>query len=443
MVKLKQFIRSDFCLECFGCCRFAENPTIWAPSQCGLVKSNGGYSCANLNREDNRCKIYSQRPLDCQLYPFLLVRKGGSLHLGLHKSCYFIEKNPSIDDVKKYADYLRKKLNTRQFICALKENLRIAADYQENVEILTDLPQIAERLYLSPLNKLTFKDKPLLGQELKRVKTNISAYHLAAIFIWKGLFKILLATIEDNLCIFYKDSVGIFMALPPLGPFNTDAVNKCFEVMDFFNKNSEVSRIENVQENDVELYSKLGFRPKLKDTEYICLRKDLVELGGGRFKAKRSSCNYFSKKYKAKFSRYNQSLYKDCLRLYNLWMAMRKKEFKDNIYQQMLEDSRSSFGTALRSYKELGLLGYVVKVKGKIKACSFGYPLNQETFCIIFEVCDLGFKGIAQFIFREFCRKLSGYRYINIMGSSDLPNLKKVKLSYHPIKEVKVYNIYQ
>ena len=134
---------------------------------------------------------------------------------------------------------------------------------------------------------------------------------------------------------------------------------------------------------------------------------------------------------------------KDCRELYQLWMGQRKEGNQDEIYRQMLEDSGVSFNTALRYANKIGLSGYVVKVDGKVKACSLGYSLNKETFCILFEVCDLELKGIAQVIFREFCRRLSGYKYINIMGSSDLESLKRVKLSFHPVKEIKTYNLYQ
>ena len=72
-----------------------------------------------------------------------------------------------------------------------------------------------------------------------------------------------------------------------------------------------------------------------------------------------------------------------------------------------------------------------------------GYPLHKGMFCILFEICDLRLKGLAQFIFREFCRRVDGYTYINSMGISDLDNLKKVKLSYRPLQEVKSYSIYQ
>ena len=506
---LKQFIPSEFCLRCFGCCRFNQNPSIWAPAGFKLVKDNDGYACEKLDVKNNTCRIYEKRPLDCRLYPFLLVKNDSNLQLGLHKSCCFIEeKQPAPADIQTYAQYLKNRLNTASFISALRKNPEITADYQENVEIITDLKDVfakaclpvtvqllevsrrhcerpkgakqsqnldcfvagaprpvrktlltllkfsngarndkllpkAELLYLPKLNKLTLKDKPRIEGYLLKSKTSLSAGHFVDIFIWKDLFQIFWVIIEEKLCIFYQDTIGMFMMLPPLGKFKPTVVKKCFEIMDGYNQNSAVSRIENVAREDIAHYSRLGFSPRLKDTEYLCLRKDLIELAGNSFKSKRSSCNYFVKNYRFDFLEYKDSYYQNCLKLYQSWSRQRKDKHEDVIYQQMLEDSFLSFKTALRYYKKLGLSGYVVKIGGKIKACTFGYPLNKDTFCVLFEICDLNFKGIAQYIFREFCKKLSGYKYINIMGASDLENLKKVKLSYRPKKEIGVYNIYQ
>ena len=451
-MELKQFVHSDYCLKCVGCCSFLENPTIWAPQGFRLVKTNDGYRCEHLKEENNCCAIYSQRPLDCRLYPFLLVRKCGNLHLGLHKSCCFVEeKQPASADIQAYAQYLKNRLNAASLISAIRENPEIAADYQENVELITDLKYIFAKAYLPKLNKLTLKDKPLIEGYLLKSKTSLSAYHFADIFIWKDLFQIFWLILEDELCIFYHDKIGMFMMLPPLGKFKPAVVMKCFEIMNAYNSDSPVSRIENAAREDISKYSRLGLSSKLKDGEYLCLRKDLIELAGKGFKSKRSGYNYFVKNHKADFLEYKDSCYLDCLKLYQYWSRQRKEGHGDVIYQQMLEDSFLSFQTALRYYKKLGLRGYVVrlrspqaaKINGKIKACTFGYSLNKETFCVLFEICDFNFKGIAQYVFREFCKKLSGYKYINIMGASDLENLKTVKLSYHPKKEIGVYNIYQ
>lgn len=434
---LKQFVPSEYCLKCLGCCRFAQNPTIWAPRGCRLIENNSGYICERLSLKDNRCRIYNRRPLDCRIYPFLLVRKNRSLLLGLHKSCCFIEQNnPRRKDINGYADYLKRILNRPGNTAQLRKTPGIAADYRENVEPLNGLGRIYKKACILKLNRLTLKDKPRVDKYLKAFETNISAYHFSQIFIWKDLFKISWAVIKNNLCIFYQDKIGMFMPLAPLGNNAKDARAECFEVMNSYNQNNEISRIENIPRKD-------SPGARLKDIEYLCFRKDLAELKGGAYKHKRSSCNHFARNYDYQLMPYQDSMRGDCLELYQLWMRQRGGKNNGPAYLQMLEDSKFSFNTALSYAKELGLSGYALKAAGGIKGCSLGYGLNRETFCILFEVCDLRLKGIAQFIFREFCRGLRGYKYINIMGSSGLENLKKVKLSYRPRKEIKSYTEYK
>ena len=105
----------------------------------------------------------------------------------------------------------------------------------------------------------------------------------------------------------------------------------------------------------------------------------------------------------------------------------------------MLGDSGACLKELLDNYKGLDFTGRVVKINNAIKAFTFGFALNADTFCIFFEITDLSTKGLAQFIFCDFCRSLTGYKYINIMDDSGLENLKKVKLSYHPVKIIPAY----
>jgi hypothetical protein len=114
-------------------------------------------------------------------------------------------------------------------------------------------------------------------------------------------------------------------------------------------------------------------------------------------------------------------------------------KYKDTLFNALLGDSYHANKTAMADGH--GLTGRVVLVDGSLKAYTFGYRLNNDVFCILFEVADLKIKGLAQFIFREFSRELSSYRYINIMDASGLDNLKKVKLSYHPCKTVPSFTV--
>lgn len=451
MLRLRQFIPSNFCLKCFGCCRFAESKTIWAPYGYKLKIGKDCYLCPNLNEKDNACAVYANRPFDCQLYPFLLVKNGKDISLGLHKDCCFVSDNNPGEAIYTYASYLIKELNKKSFIFFIKKNPRLAAEYNYNVEILAD------SIFLPRLKKLTIKNKAMVDAYLKNKNPGLSAHSFAGIFIWNTLFDIFWTKIEGCLCIFYRDKIGMFMILPPQGKTTAWIIGKCFAIMDFYNRFSPVSRIENVAGSELKRYGvkgredftesnkvigKNGLRPRLKEQEYVCLRQDLVSLTGPRFRHKRSSYNYFSKNYKAEVCEYKSGMYNDCIRLFNSWKDERRLKFQDSIYQHMLEDNFLSFKTALKNFWPLGLSGCVVVVAGEIKACSFGYPVGKDMFCVLFEVCDLRLKGIAQFIFREFCKKLPGYKYINIMGASELASLKSAKLSWRPVKKVDVYNIY-
>ena len=111
----------------------------------------------------------------------------------------------------------------------------------------------------------------------------------------------------------------------------------------------------------------------------------------------------------------------------------------DHIYQQMLEDNFRVQKRAMEFFRQLDLIGRVVKVKDKICAYTFGFKLKGDTFCILFEVADLNHKGLANFIFNEFCKEMTGFEYINCMDASGLENLKKVKISFRPYLLIPAY----
>jgi len=287
---------------------------------------------------------------------------------------------------------------------------------------------------------LELNDRRILEDYLRRKEHFLSYYSFVNLYIWKSLFKIYYLKIRDCLCVFFKDKVGLFMVLPPLGEINKDIVLEAFEIMDKKNEDKNISRIEGVEEEYLDFYKSLGFKFKLKDKEYILLREDLVSLKGNNFKSKRYSYNYFLRNYRFQYLNYNSDMRKDCINLYQRWGDERKKKYSDPIYQKMLEDYFSCLKIALKNYEELDLTGKVIKIEDNLCGFSFGFSLNEETFCIQFEITDLKYKGISQFIFTEFSKELK-YKYINIMGDCGLENLRKTKLSYHPTLEIPEYII--
>lgn len=290
------------------------------------------------------------------------------------------------------------------------------------------------------LNVLTLKDKKIFSRFLTRRKHSLSVYAFENIYIWKALYNIKWAVIDESLCIFFQDGLGCFLYLPPLSTKQKEPVlKKAFEVMDGFNRNAEFSRIENIESQELESFKELGYLCNEKPGEYLCLRQELSDLSGVKFKSKRACFNYFIKHYPFEYLPFSLREGKGCLELYEYWMKSRWQKCADHIYQGMLEDSFKCLKKMLMDYRGLDIRGSIVRIGKELKGFTFGFKLSADTFCILYEVTDLSVKGLAQFIFRRFCAELKDYKYINIMDDSGLKNLKQVKLSYHPHKLVPAY----
>ena len=143
MLDLRQFVTSDVCLQCKGCCRYAQADSIWVAAllqeekealnieKIELVAAEGGFRCSFLNPQDNHCTIYAQRPLECRLYPFLLNRCHGGLYLAVDLKCPFAKNNLKDVQFREYCAYLVSVLEKSPFADALKSNLETFHYYPE------------------------------------------------------------------------------------------------------------------------------------------------------------------------------------------------------------------------------------------------------------------------------------------------------------------------
>ena len=298
------------------------------------------------------------------------------------------------------------------------------------------------------LQLLTLNDKPMFDEYARRGLTSLSNYAFAPLYIWQEHFQFYWTLLSGCLCIFAKQGEDYFMPILPMpsDPENcsySDIIHRAYEFMLKSNRNPHIARIENVPQELLTFFAKKGFQATLKETEYLYETKTLAELRGNRFKSKRNAYNAFTQRYSSvEFRRYHAADSHSCLALRDVWYTTRAATCNDVVYWAMLEDSRSAHQIAIVHADALGLVSRVVHVDGEIRGYTFGYPLNKDTFCVLFEITDLKIKGLAQFIYREFCRELmKTFRWVNAMDDSGLENLKRLKLSYHPIRLLPSYNI--
>lgn len=152
---IRQIVPSEVCLQCRGCCRFAQEHSPWTPSllkeeagrfigqgiPAAAIMSDkkvpltydqprvGGCVCAFLDADSNACRMYLQRPFECRLYPFLLSRRLSKVFLSLDRNCSYAR---SRGNDREFDDYIRQLAGFfagPRGMALLRNNPHIVQDY--------------------------------------------------------------------------------------------------------------------------------------------------------------------------------------------------------------------------------------------------------------------------------------------------------------------------
>jgi Fe-S-cluster containining protein len=151
-ISLKQFVPSEICLKCKGCCRYKDEHSAWRPKLgahdqrdlASLITAGGvldaqGYIktiqtcgenfCQFLKGEDNTCGIYAQRPFECSLYPFILSQTPEAVKLYVHLSCPYVQDYLPRPIFDSYVAYLKEFFRREDIRGFLFQNKAMFHDY--------------------------------------------------------------------------------------------------------------------------------------------------------------------------------------------------------------------------------------------------------------------------------------------------------------------------
>jgi uncharacterized protein len=311
-------------------------------------------------------------------------------------------------------------------------------------------------LHLSPL---TIKDQFRLHQAIASTliggETPLAAWSFPPHFIWKDLLTYSWTEIDGWWCLFAEYPDGLFMPLPPVGPRSKagspaavslkDVLKQVMEFMDSRNHGSRVTRIENIPASLKEEIQQWGYLFTLKDPDYLYRTADLIHLKGNAYKSQRAAYNRFVRAHHIRLSPYHMIDRDACFALFHRWvhqkedLSLARSSPNEDLARLMLRDAANAHRVVLQQYRDLGLTGRIVWMDGSVKAYTFGYPRSPEVFCILLEVADRSVYGLAQYLFREFCREFRQYPLVNSMDDSGLPDLARAKRAYHPCQLVPNY----
>jgi len=292
--------------------------------------------------------------------------------------------------------------------------------------------------------------RPLTPADRSWFEARLAAYpvpgdHLAAYsfpyhVIWRDLLTYEWLELDGHVCLVAGHAEGCFLALPPIGPDPCGpALSRALAFLSERNQVAALTRMENAPESLVAGCRDRGYRVALKGPEYLYRRDELVELRGDRYKSQRVVYNHCVQHARPTYRLFRPEDAAACLALYRQWRAGVKGEAASGLAGHMAADAESAHRYGIDHAAALGLVGRVADVEGHVAAYTFGYPLNAHTFCVLFEIADRQVKGLGAYIFREFCRELAPYEFINTMDDSGLDGLRRAKLAAHPLRLVESF----
>jgi Fe-S-cluster containining protein len=472
---LPQLVPGSACVRCDVCCRFPDSdsplrPYFTAPeisravdagvdersfpdrsgSQIAVVPDSQGegFQCPAFDSRAGTCRIYEQRPLDCQLYPLAMMWNAAQdeVFLGWDTKCPFMQDRLP-ESIRIHADRVLEILQRPDVIRTVANHPRLIGRFQEDVVVLAPLTDItralSERWGLQPVRRLMLEDLSRLATALERSGLcgvrSLAAYSVPYHYIWNGLLAYWWTEIQEAFCLFIQSPDGWFMPLPPLTAGAIEGpVAGAFQVMRRWNGDTPVGRIENVPVSLAADLEAMGYRVTPKDPDYLYRAADLASLAGDRYKSQRALCNRVERSGAVIVEPYRLRDRTECRALFHEWRRQKRAEGLDSFAGLLLDDVLSAHEAAWSHGPDLHLAGSVLRIEGRIQAYTFGHWLNKDTWCVLLEVADRTVPGLAQYLFRDTCRKVlaQGAEFINTMDDSGLSGLRLSKQAYHPLMRI-------
>ena len=332
-IALPQLVPSRTCLQCDVCCRFPDPDSALRPyfteNEIALALAGGiegtafpnrrgsqvilvpdphgeGYLCPAFDAATSTCRIYEQRPFDCQLYPLALMwnEPHDQVLLGWDTKCPFMrEEIPA--EIQRHADRVMALLDQPGIRDHVVAHPRLIGRFQEDVVVLArpSAPHRSRGWSVGACaaasvhtGRYSTHDDGLgpvwSGATLSRSRPIHRPITTCGMDCWPiggWSFRAPFASLRN------RRTAG---SCPCLRSGPARSTRPCRDAMGLlrrWNGDSPVSRVENVPSQLVPEFERLGYRLTPKEPDYLYRATDLAALAGDRYKSQRALCNRFER----------------------------------------------------------------------------------------------------------------------------------------------------
>ena len=301
-------------------------------------------------------------------------------------------------------------------------------------------------------NRITIEDRSILEEHLNGYDYKTSGLSFSALYMWRDINRFSWKRVGDYLVLAgishleLEDGIIEPFLFPPLtrtGVYEPQGLrNAIYEAKKIFEKNGYKMALRLLPDHMIELiqaacpgeFKYIEDRPNY---DYVYRRQDLSELKGRDYHAKKNHLNYFHKNFEYEYVPLTPDMADDAMRFIDEFNG--RKEVPEH-EMQMLKMEEEAMADVFQNLDKVGYLAGAILIDNKVEALSIGGRLNKNTVTVHVEKANVNFRGLYQAINNEFCKNIpSCVKYINREEDMGIPNLRKAKLSYKPVKLVEKY----
>lgn len=272
---------------------------------------------------------------------------------------------------------------------------------------------------MSEWKPLELQDKQRIDQALKSDPLPLSDYSFTNLWMWNQVRSYQIASIDSFICIKYGD---IF--LYPLGKGSRNAIIKKLI------KENPPFTMRAIPEN---AGLEIPLIPEPMRFDYIYLYEDLLNLPGNAYQPKRNLIHQFTSHYAFEYRKIDQALIPQIQEMEKQWFDTHEKK------NLSVQNEHEAILHVLNDFAALDTIGGALLVEGQVIAYTLAEYITPDMLVIHIEKALTAYKGAYQMIQAQFLSHSTPVMYVNREEDLGIPNLIKIKESYHPIRFEKKY----
>ena len=288
---------------------------------------------------------------------------------------------------------------------------------------------------------IKLEDKNLLQPILSNIPYQLCNFTFTNMIIWGATYSPAYCMIDGMLCIISQPEEKKYFNFP-LG--NTDEKQVIDKLMEYAKSIDIPFTMINITEEmkaKLEAFYPDKFRFSFSEdySDYLYNTEDLLSLQGKKYQPKRNHINKFKRLYPDyKYNSMTKNDIEECFEMHKQWA---KDHCEHNQLNETLANETCATRKTLFLFEQLDLKGGVLRVDSKVVAFTLGQPINSNTFDVCIEKAFPKYEGAYPMINQSFLQEqVSRYQFINREEDLGEEGLRKAKLSYYPVRQVRKYS---